>query len=88
MNLIRNGAEAMEDVSNHTKRMIVRSYCMDECIIVEVCDFGPGLTDPEKVFEPFYSTKRNGLGVDLAISRSVVQAHGGVVTTDVDGHGY
>jgi PAS domain S-box-containing protein len=79
MNLIRNGAEAMDDSNSDTKRLVVRSQRTDGCIIVEVCDYGPGLTHPEKVFEPFYSTKQNGLGVGLAISRSIVQAHGGVL---------
>jgi PAS domain S-box-containing protein len=79
MNLIRNGAEAMEGANNHAMQLTVRSQCTDECIIVEVCDHGPGLTHPEKVFEPFYSTKPNGLGVGLAISRSIVHAHGGVL---------
>jgi PAS domain S-box-containing protein len=79
MNLIRNGAEAMEDANSPAKRLIVRSQRVDECIVVEVCDCGPGLTHPEKIFEPFYSTKPNGLGVGLAISRSIVQAHGGVL---------
>jgi PAS domain S-box-containing protein len=79
MNLIRNGAEAMEAANIHAKRLIVRTQCTDRCIIVEVCDHGPGLTQPEKVFEPFYSTKPNGLGVGLAISRSIVQAHGGTL---------
>jgi PAS domain S-box-containing protein len=79
MNLIRNGAEAMEIANIDTKRLIVRSQCKDGCIILEVCDYGPGLTHPEKVFEPFYSTKQDGLGVGLAISRSIVQAHGGVL---------
>jgi PAS domain S-box-containing protein len=79
MNLIRNGAEAMEDESGDARRLIVRSQCSDDCIVVDVCDHGPGLTHPEKVFEPFYSTKPDGLGVGLAISRSIVQAHGGVL---------
>jgi hypothetical protein len=79
MNLIRNGAEAMENADSPDKRLDVRSQCTDECIIVEVCDYGPGVTHPENVFEPFYSTKQNGLGVGLAISRSIVQAHGGAV---------
>ena len=79
MNLIRNGAEAMDDAKSDAKRLIVCSHCTDGCIVVEVCDFGPGLAHPDKAFEPFYSTKKNGLGVGLAISRSIVQAHGGVL---------
>jgi PAS domain S-box-containing protein len=79
MNLIRNGAEAMDDAKNEAKRLIVCSHCRDECIVVEVCDFGPGLAHPDKAFEPFYSTKKNGLGIGLAISRSIVRAHGGVL---------
>ena len=79
LNLIRNGAEAMEDSNIGAKRLIVRSQSTDGTIVVEVCDHGLGLTQPEKVFEPFYSTKQNGLGVGLAISRSIVQAHGGVL---------
>jgi signal transduction histidine kinase len=79
MNLIRNGAEATELANSEAKRLIVRSQCREGCIIVDVCDHGVGLTHPEKVFEPFYSTKPNGLGVGLAISRSIVQAHGGVL---------
>jgi signal transduction histidine kinase len=79
MNLIRNGAEAMRDADSHTNQLIVRSQCRDGCIIVEVCDHGGGLECPEKVFEPFYSTKPNGLGVGLAISRSIAQAHGGAL---------
>ena len=79
INLIRNGAEAMEQANSDPKRLIVRSHCTDECIVLEVRDFGPGLTHPDKAFEPFYSTKQEGLGVGLAISRSIVHAHGGVL---------
>jgi len=50
-----------------------------DAVLVEVRDTGPGL-DPEgaaRVFEPFYSTKSDGLGIGLSISRSIVEAHGG-----------
>jgi len=79
MNLIRNGAEAMENVNSDEKRVIVRSRLTDRCIVLEVCDNGPGLSNPDKAFEPFYSTKQDGLGIGLAISRSIVHAHGGVL---------
>jgi PAS domain S-box-containing protein len=79
MNLIRNGAEAMEDANGQIKRLVVRSHREDGSIAVEVCDHGPGLMHPEKAFEPFYSTKQNGLGVGLGISRFIAQAHGGAL---------
>jgi PAS domain S-box-containing protein len=79
MNLIRNGAEAMEDANNQAKRLIISSQCTMESVVVEVCDYGTGLTNPDKIFEPFYSTKQNGVGIGLAISRSIIQAHGGLL---------
>ena len=56
---------------------MVRSRHVDGRIVVEVCDSGPGLSDKEKIFEPFYSTKQDGMGIGLAISRSIIQAHEG-----------
>ena len=79
LNLIRNGAEAMENTNKNSKCLTIRSYCSHENTVLEVCDLGPGLAHPEKAFEPFYSTKHDGLGVGLTISRSIVHAHGGVL---------
>jgi PAS domain S-box-containing protein len=79
INLIRNGAESMECADAAAKRLVIRSHCTDDCAIVEVCDHGSGLAQPKKIFEPFYSTKPEGLGVGLAISRSIVQAHDGTL---------
>jgi PAS domain S-box-containing protein len=76
LNLMRNGTEAMEG-SSGPRRLIVRSRHVDGMIVVEVCDSGPGLPDKEKAFEPFYGSKQNGMGVGLAISRSIIRAHQG-----------
>jgi signal transduction histidine kinase len=80
LNLIRNGLEAMEQsVDGNRVLRIITKPCGPDAIQVDVCDGGTGITetDLEKVFEPFYSTKPEGMGMGLAISRSIVQAHGG-----------
>jgi PAS domain S-box-containing protein len=78
LNLLVNGMEAMESVADRPKRLLIRSKQQpDEGIVVEVRDCGPGLAEPEKAFEAFYTTKENGLGMGLAICRSIVEAHHG-----------
>ena len=54
---------------------------------VSVRDTGSGLPalDVEQVFEPFYTTKSDGIGIGLAISRSIVEAHGGAIWASADG---
>jgi PAS domain S-box-containing protein len=77
-NLLINGIEAMDGVEDRPKRLFIRSNEQaDEGVVVEVRDCGPGLTAPEKAFEAFYTTKENGLGMGLAICRSIVEAHQG-----------
>lgn len=83
MNLARNGIEAMQDVPRTRKVLRVetaRSGASD--LVVRVVDSGKGIgaSDVEHLFEPFYSTKEKGLGIGLAICRSIVEAHGGKLT--------
>jgi PAS domain S-box-containing protein len=78
LNLVVNGMEAMEEGEDRPKRLFIRSTQQaSEGVLVEVRDCGPGLAEPEKAFEAFFTTKQNGLGMGLAICRSIVEAHNG-----------
>jgi signal transduction histidine kinase len=46
-------------------------------VLIEVIDNGPGVADPEQVFDAFMTTKEKGMGIGLAVSHSVIDAHGG-----------
>ena len=78
MNLVRNGLEAMDETPDADRLLSIKTVRHDETTIqVDVRDCGKGIggTDMEKVFEPFFTTKPEGMGMGLAISRSIVQAH-------------
>ncbi len=80
LNLLLNAFQAMKDCPVNERHVTVRTELDDgHKLIVAVRDRGEGLKDDqlEKIFEPFYTTKNNGLGLGLAISRSIVEAHGG-----------
>lgn len=91
LNLVRNGLEAMANCNDGRRVLEIRT-AVDKLnnIEVKVIDRGVGMT-PEKLgraFDPFFTTKSDGLGLGLAISRSIVEDHGGnfTVTPNVD-HG-
>lgn len=77
INLILNAIEAVED-SRVVPRVIVRAFTADrDQMLIQVIDNGPGVGDPERIFDAFVTTKKNGMGIGLAISRSIIEAHGG-----------
>jgi PAS domain S-box-containing protein len=80
LNLIVNAFEAMGETPLGERRVIIRSERIsDGRVRVSVRDFGTGLLveNPERIFEHFFSTKQNGLGMGLAIVRSIVTSHDG-----------
>jgi signal transduction histidine kinase len=77
-NLLANGIEAMEAVEDRPRKLRICSKLEGpESIVIEIRDYGTGLADSKKAFEAFYTTKNNGMGMGLAICRSIVEAHGG-----------
>ncbi len=76
VNLIRNALEAVEAVADH-RLVSLRIRRDNHFVETEVADNGPGVEDPDRIFEPFYTTKRQGMGMGLSICRSIVEAHGG-----------
>ncbi len=80
LNLIMNAVEAMSETSNGPRELLIRTGTdASGGIVVAVQDSGPGLSPEhvDRLFTPFYTTKPQGMGMGLAICRSIVQAHGG-----------
>lgn len=76
VNLIRNGMDAME-ANTGDKVLKIHVRQMEDTIQTEISDHGQGIEFPEKIFDPFFTTKENGMGMGLAICRSIVESHGG-----------
>jgi len=82
INLIRNALDAVETLAPAKRRIIISTSSLKgETAEVSVRDFGTGLPadGPEKVFDHFFSTKAEGMGMGLTIARSIVEAHAGTV---------
>ncbi len=78
LNLILNACEAMAANEPATRRLEVVSTSNGPTVSMELRDAGPGLpVETEQIFQPFYTTKEHGLGMGLAICRSIVSAHQG-----------
>ncbi|HKR30118.1 MAG TPA: ATP-binding protein, partial [Terriglobales bacterium] len=82
-NVLLNSIEAMESSPDRDRRIIITSGAISESILIEIRDSGPGF-DPqvtERLFEPRYTTKPEGLGLGLPLSRSIMDLHGGSLTS-------
>jgi C4-dicarboxylate-specific signal transduction histidine kinase len=90
LNLIKNGVEAMITVEERARELVIKTQNDEDQVRVEVQDSGIGLDEEimQKIFEAFYSTKPEGMGMGLSISRSIVENHGGRLrATPNDGPG-
>jgi PAS domain S-box-containing protein len=79
LNLISNAADAMRSIEDRMRLLRVRSEALGTGVAISVQDNGKGidLKDIDRIFDAFFTTKSNGMGMGLAICRSIIEAHGG-----------
>ena len=79
INLIMNSIDAMCTLTDRPRRLNIKSAKHSDGVLVQVQDSGPGI-DPgqvDRIFEQFFTTKAEGIGMGLSISRSIIESHGG-----------
>lgn len=82
INLVKNAMEAVED--NPQSHILLKGWYSDNAVLIEVIDNGPGIIPEaiERVFVPFFTTKKTGSGIGLALSRQIMQMHNGTLTVE------
>jgi PAS domain S-box-containing protein len=85
VNLIRNALDSMEVVSSRHRLLTISTFLSPGEVHCQVEDSGAGISPEfrQRLFEPFFTTKQSGLGMGLSISRSIVEAHGGSLVSEV-----
>jgi signal transduction histidine kinase len=78
LNLLLNAIESMDSVLDRPRTIDIHSKRRSgNAVLIEIRDSGAGLQDPDRAFEAFFSTKENGMGMGLAICRSIIEEHNG-----------
>ena len=80
INLVTNACDAMADMPSEARALTIRTGPGgNDCVSISVCDTGPGIEEGklEQVFEPFFSSKINGVGLGLSVCLTIINAHGG-----------
>ena len=79
LNLLTNAIDSMAAVTDRPHTPCVRSEHLEDWVLVSVQDSGTGIApeDAERMFDAFFTTKPNGIGLGLSICRSIVESHGG-----------
>jgi two-component system, LuxR family, sensor kinase FixL len=80
INLVTNACDAMADMPSEARALTIRTGLDgNDFVLISVCDAGPGIAEGklEQVFEPFFTSKVNGMGLGLSVCRTIINAHGG-----------
>jgi signal transduction histidine kinase len=81
LNIIINGMDAISQTSGGPREITVRTALANDCAELTISDTGPGIP-PEiirDIFNPFFTTKEDGMGMGLSIARTIVEAHDGLI---------
>jgi two-component system sensor kinase FixL len=83
LNLLRNALEAMQ-ASERRELVVSTSPAENTMVVVDIADSGCGISPDvaSRLFQPFVTTKRHGMGVGLSISRTIIESHGGEITVE------
>lgn len=77
LNIIKNSIYAMKD--KEVRNLFIKTELIEDEILIKITDTGSGVSEEliEKIFEPFFSTKKGGLGLGLPLAKKVIEEHGG-----------
>ena len=89
LNLVVNGIDAMKDTPSENRIISIRTSRVEEFAELSVSDRGPGIPEDKlkEVFEPFFTSKAEGMGMGLSIARTIIEAHNGLIWAKNRDHG-
>ena len=89
LNLVVNGIDAMKDTPSENRIISIRTSRVEKFAELSVSDRGPGIPEDKlkEVFEPFFTSKAEGMGMGLSIARTIIEAHDGLISAKNRDHG-
>jgi signal transduction histidine kinase len=89
LNLVVNGIDAMKDMPSESRIISIETSRAEKFAELSVSDRGPGIPEDKlkEVFDPFYTTKAGGMGMGLSITRTIIEAHDGLILAKNGDHG-
>ena len=89
LNLVVNGTDAMKDTPSESRIVSIRTARVEKFAELSVSDRGPGIPEDKlkDVFEPFFTSKAEGMGMGLSIARTIIEAHHGMIWAKNRDHG-